>query len=119
MLENFIWKNLLLPSFIKREIVSFYEKNTQNPFLLNQSISIKKSLVYYLCNIMHKKWFIDSNKNFIIKNKTHLIEDIREYIDNKALPMSFWLFLAKTNKVEKLRKLFEWGFNIKIGRAHV
>lgn len=112
MLENFIWKNLLLPSFIKREIVSFYEKNTQNPFLFNKNISIKKSLVYYLCNSIHKKWFIDSNKSFFIKNKIHLIEDIREYIDNKALPMSFWLFLAKTNKVEKLRKLFEWGFNI-------
>ena len=112
MLENFIWKNLLLPSFIKREIVSFYEKNTQNPFLFNKNISIKKSLVYYLCNSIHKKWFIDSNKSFFIKNKIHLIEDIHEYIDNKALPMSFWLFLAKTNKVEKLRKLFDWGFNI-------
>jgi len=112
MLENFIWKNLLLPSFIKKEIVSFYEKNTQNPFILSQNIPIKKSFVYYLCNIIHKKWFIDSNKNFFINNRNYLAQDIGEYIDNKALPMSFWLFLAKTNKVEKLRKLFDWGFNI-------
>lgn len=108
MLENLIWKNVFLPKFIKKEVVSFYESHYNNSNLKFHNKTLKSNLVHYLCHKIHKNWF-----NNQTHKPTHLLKDIYKYLNTIELPMSFWLLLAKTNKVHKLQKLLEWGFNLK------
>lgn len=108
MLENFIWKNVFLPNFIKKEIVSFYENKCQNPYLNKQGYqSFKKFIIYHLCNRIHKSWFNEKDTHYNIPLQA------KKYLENSNIPMSFWLIIAKTQKANKLKKLLEWGLSVK------
>lgn len=107
MLENFIWKNVFLPEFIKKEIVSFYENHCQNPYLKpHYKKSLKQFMIYHLCNRLHKNWF---QKNL---NDLSISDQAKIYLKDMNLPMSLWLILSHTNKAYKIKKLLNWGLNL-------
>lgn len=108
MLENLIWKNVFLPRFIKKEIVSFYENHRDDSDVKRYSKKFNSNFVHYVCHKIHKNWLHNQ-----LSKSSHLLKEIYIYLNSINLPMSFWLLLAKHNKVQKLQKLVEWGFDLK------
>lgn len=118
MLEKLIWKSVFLSTHIKKKVVSFYE-NTEMHFQHAQysdksslykciTNHLTESVVSYMCKKVHKNWLKQYNINHSLINVSQFLQ----YSYHKDIPMLFGLLLEKENKVEKFKKLVDWGLNV-------